>query len=120
MGRFAFVKSHDPNVAVLHGLRVWAENGSIHMENKHGLRILPDLKEATDRIRALCDVMKTAPGSIADPRHRQLKNEIENFANHAMAIIGRAREQGNFYDPSGRRDRVRRAAKTIPVSLYSL
>lgn len=122
MSLLSLTGGYTPNVAVLGKLHIWAENGSIHMadqgDGKH--KVIVSLNTAKERIQALCDMLKKPEGRPDTADERALRRKIADFANKAMEIIAQAGSQGNFYDPAGRRDRVRRAPKKIAASYYDM
>lgn len=122
MSTLSLIGGYTPNVAVLGKLRIWAENGSIQMaDDETGAhKTIVSLAVARERVQALCDMLAKPEGKPDTVFERDYRRQIAAFANKALEIIQQAGTQGNFYDPAGRRDRVRRAPKKISAAYYSM
>lgn len=112
------------NVLNLRHIKVWAENGLVHVEDvKTGYYEAMHWRVAAERVAAISDFngkrLRLGNSKRNTPEYKflpYLESDLE-FCEKAPAVIRQAREQGSYDDPSMIRDRIRRLPQQISVGM---
>jgi hypothetical protein len=92
--------------------RYWADRGLIHWEKDDGDYGSMPVKDALERMRGLSDMV----GNIKHGEGYHYASEVsdhQTFIEQMVAIVRRAREQGEPIDAEARRDAKRRRPLTV-------
>lgn len=100
-------------------LRMWAENGLVHVEDKNtGYYESMHWRVAAERAAAVSDfngkrLKNGSKRNMPESRFMPFLARDLDFCEKIVDVIRQAREQGAFDDPTMMRDRIRR----LPVSV---
>lgn len=93
------------NVAIIGQCRFWAERGLIHVEDgRDNTYKIMSVYQALQHLNGISDMLtKTLKERLGEEYANQIGHE-QKFIELMLDILQRAREQGQPFDPSARRD----------------
>jgi hypothetical protein len=104
------------DVAKYLNLRIWAERGLIHIEDaRDNSYETISVRTALHRANAISEFLGNTRASRRGVMDGHKASQLQDLVDDLIAVIAKAKEQGQPTDPCATADRLRRLPKTVVI-----